>query len=409
MKKSNFYFRFLVAAFALALMFEVGCKTENIYKDPVPVNNTTDLTTYAYLKSKPGVYDSLLFLVDKLGLQKTLEDSTITTFAPSNLSFQIAIKNLNEVRRSQNKPAVYLKDIVSGVAALPRDLAKAKDDLLHIDTMTARYIIRKPFLSSDFSVGDGQTIYSVRHGYPMHGQRLYADGQGWQNGGSEIIEFANTKRSVFVPNWSKTTTSSVNIKSKNGIIHLLRPDHVFGFDEFVRRLTLVPFPKNLTLEDMTAYNSTAPRPPSTPFSVAFAGNYQDGAVSAGERIDKAFDNNVLTKFVGEFTNNNNAPTRVTYKFFTGPKVANAYTVASANDNHPRDPKSWRLEGSLDGVNYVLLDTRQDIIYSSFFETKVFDFPNTVAYGYYKLTILSTAGDGLIGFSEWSMNYREPVN
>ncbi|RZL18785.1 MAG: ATP/GTP-binding protein [Pedobacter sp.] len=406
MKKSNCYSRFLVAALMPLLMFQVGCKTEDTYSNAQPVNTSTELTTYAYLKSKPGIYDSLLFLVDKLGLQKTLEDSTITTFAPSNLSFQIAIKNLNEVRKTQNKPAVYLKDIVSGLALLPKDLQKAKEDLKHIDTMTARYIIRKSFLSSDFSVGDGQTILSVRHGYPMHGQRLYADSQGWQNGGSEIIEFANTKRSVFVPNWSKTTTSSVNIKSKNGIIHLLRPDHVFGFDEFVRRLTLVPAPTNLIFADMTAYNAALPKPATPPYSVRFNGGYVDGNVSAGERIDKLFDNNVLTKFIAEFTSNGNAPTYITYKFFGPPAVANVYTITSANDNHPRDPKSWRLEGSLDGTNFVQLDTRQDVVFSSYFETKLYDFPNTVAYQYYRLTILSNAGDGLMQVAEWTLNFRQ---
>ncbi|MFP5079792.1 ATP/GTP-binding protein [Pedobacter sp. JCM 36344] len=406
MKKSNFYSRFLVAALLPALMFQVGCKTEDGYIDGKPVDNTTNLTTYAYLKSKPGVYDSLLFLVDKLGLQKTLEDSTVTTFAPSNLSFQIAIKNLNQVRKSQNKPAVYLKELVSGLSLLPKDLPKAKADLAHIDTMVSRYVIRKSFLSSDFSVGDGQTIFSVRHGYPMHGQRLYADGQGWQNGGSEIIEFANTKRSVFVPNWSKTTTSSVNIKSKNGIIHLLRPDHVFGFDEFVRRLTLIPPPTNLIFNDIAKYSSALPKPASPPYSVTFRGNYQDGQVSGGERIDKLFDNNVLTKFISRFTDQGNDPTVITYKFFGGPAVANVYTLTSANDAHPRDPKSWRLEGSLNGTNWVQLDTRQDIDFSSYFETKLFDFPNTVAYGYYRLTILTNHGDGLFQMAEWSLNYRQ---
>jgi hypothetical protein len=406
MKKSNFYSRFLVAALLPALMFQVGCKTETIYTNAEPVNNSTDLTTYAYLKSKPGVYDSLLFLVDKLGLQKTLEDSTVTTFAPSNLSFQIAIKNLNEVRKSQNKPSVFLKDIVSGLSLLPKDLPKAKADLSHIDTMTARYIIRRQFLSSDFSVGDGQTILSVRHGYPMHGQRLYADAQGWQNGGSEIIEFANTKRSVFVPNWSKTTTSSVNIKSKNGIIHLLRPDHVFGFDEFVRRLTLVPPPANLVFADMVAYNNALPKPTTPPYAVKFNGDYQDGAVSGGERIDKLFDNNVLTKFIARFTEGNNNPTIITYKFYTGPQVANVYTITSANDEPPRDPKSWRLEGSLDGTTWVQLDTRQDIEFGSRYETKIFDFSNRVAYAYYRLTILTNRGDNLLQMAEWSLNFRQ---
>lgn len=406
MKRSNFYGKLLAAALVSALIFQVGCKTENTYRDSEPVNNSTSLNTYEYLKSKPGVYDSLLFLIDKLNLKVTLTDSTVTTFAPSNLSFQIAIKNLNEIRKAQGKPAVYLKDLTTGTAPLPKDLLKAQADLAHMDTMTTRYIIRKEFLSSDFSVGDGQTITSVRSAYPMHGQRVFADAQGWQNGGSEVIEFANTKRSVFVPNWSKTTTTSVNIKTKNGIVHLLRPDHVFGFDEFVRRLTLVPPPLNLTFIDMNAYKAALPQPASPPYSVTFAGTYQDGQVSAGERIDKLFDNNVLTKFIARFTDQGNAPTVIVYKPFLGPTRANVYTMTSANDARDRDPKSWRLEGSLDGTNWVQLDTRQDIDFSSRYETKIFDFPNTVAYSYYRLTILTNNGGGLFQMAEWTLNYRQ---
>jgi hypothetical protein len=83
-----------------------------------------------------------------------------------------------------------------------------------------------------------------------------------------------------------------------------------------------------------------------------------------------------------------------------------YTITSANDAQARDPKSWRLEGSLDGTNWVQLDTRQEIEFSSRFETRIYDFANTVAYGYYRLTILTNRGDGLFQMAEWTMNFRQ---
>jgi hypothetical protein len=408
MKRSNFYSKYLVALLLGALIFQVGCKRESGFYEQENINTGTDLNMYDYLKSKPGVYDSLLFLIDAFKMQSYLKDSSVTLFAPSNSSFQIALLNLNNIRRAQNKDAVFLKDIVVGTTTVTRDLAKKKADSMNLDTMVSRYIIRGLFKSADFSVGDGRPLISARSAFPMHGRRLYADAQGWQNGGSEVIEFADTKRSVFVPNWSTTTTSSVNIQAKNGVVHLLEPDHVFGFDEFSRRLTLIPPPKNLILDDMAAYKAALVENPNLPkpFSVKFNGTYEDGQVSGGERIDKLFDNNILTKFIARFIEGNNNPIKITYSFFSGPKVANVYTVSSANDAKLRDPKAWVLDGSLDGTNWVQLDTRQDQDFNSRFETKIYDFKNTVAYKYYRLTVVSNLGDNLFQMSEWSLNYRE---
>jgi hypothetical protein len=409
MKRSNFYSKYLVALLLGALIFQVGCKREAGYYKQENINTGTDLNMYDYLKSKTGVYDSLLFLIDAFKMKAYLTDSNVTLFAPSNSSFQTAMLNLNNIRRAQNKNAVFLREIVVGTTTVKKELAKKKADSMNLDTMVSRYIIRGLFKSGDFSVGDGRELISARSAFPMHGKRLYADAQGWQNGGSEVIEFANTKRSVFVPNWATTTTSSVNIQAKNGVIHLLEPDHVFGFDEFSRRLTLIPPPKNLVLEDMNAWKTavaTLPVAPPKPYGVTFNGDYIDGQVSAGEKIDKLFDNNVLTKFIARFLEGGNAPIKMTYSFYVKPQVANVYTIASANDVKARDMKSWKLEGSLDGTNWVQLDTRQDQDFNSRFETKIYDFPNTVAYRHYRLTILSNLGDNLFQMSEWSLNFRE---
>jgi hypothetical protein len=408
MKRSNFYSKYLVALLLGALIFQVGCKRESGYYKQENINTGTDLNMYDYLKSKPGVYDSLLFLIDAFKMKSYLTDSNVTLFAPSNSSFQIALLNLNNIRRAQNKDAVFLKDIVVGTTTVIRDLAKKKADSMNLDTMVSRYIIRGLFKSTDFSVGDGRPLVSARSAFPMHGKRVYADAQGWQNGGSEVIEFANTKRSVFVPNWATTTTSSVNIQAKNGVVHLLEPDHVFGFDEFSRRLTLIPPPKNLILDDMAAWKAALVADPTLPkpYSVKFNGTYEDGQVSGGERIDKLFDNNILTKFIARFVEGNNNPIKITYSFYGGPKVANVYTISSANDAKLRDPKSWVLDGSLDGTNWVQLDTRQDQDFNSRFETKIYDFKNTVAYKYYRLTVVTNLGDNLFQMAEWSLNYRE---
>lgn len=393
MKKSNLYSRYLVAVFFSALVFLIGCTKEKGFYATDNINAGTTLDTYAYLKSKPGVYDSLLLVIDKLGLKQTLQDSTVTLFAVSNASFQIAIKNLNNIRKSKGQNAVFLSQIASGKAVLSGDIGKAKADSANLDTMVSQYIIKRAYKSTDFTVGDGQNIFSVRGNYPMHGKRLYADAQGMQNGGSEIVEFANTKRSVFVPNWSLATTSSVNIKTKNGMVHLLQSDHVFGFDEFVRRLTFTPPPQNLFLNIGGQWLMTFQ-----------SSDTFDGKISPGEKFIKVYDGNVLTKFLGEFNANTN---KITMQWTSPePIVSNVYTLTSANDSQARDPKSWKLEGSLDGINFVTIDTQQDQVFESRFQTKIYDFDNKIAWKHYRITILTNRGDGLFQLAEWTMNFRQ---
>ena len=417
MKRSTLLGRYIAAMVVVAMIFQTSCKKEAGYHDQDNVINAADLNTYDYLKSKTGVYDSLLLLVDKMGIKKTLTDSIVTVFAPSNSSFQIAIANLNVVRRANGLTPIYLTQLAAGDKAITNTKlkAKAKQDSIMLDTMVSRYIIRKSYLANAFAVGDGQFINAVRGGYPMHAQRIYADAQGFQNGGSEVIEFANTKRSLFVKNWSKTTTTSVNIKTKNGIVHLLRPDHVFGFDEFVSRSTFVPPPPSVfdLKNDKIAVTFTA------------GSNYFDGQVSPGENLKKLLDGSVLTKFIS-FVDIG----RSYYPTFTWtPKdkngvnvgrVANCYTMTTANDSklyRGRDPRAFKIEGTLGDpesttATWVQLDIRQDQDWTTNYQQKTFDFPNTVAYKGYRLVILLTGTgsslDNLFQISEWTMNYREQI-
>jgi hypothetical protein len=347
MKRSTLLGKYIAAMVVVAMIFQTSCKKETGDYTAVPVPSAVNLNTYDYLKSKTGVYDSLLLLVDKMGIKKTLTDSAVTVFAPSNSSFQIAIANLNLVRRANGLTPIYLTQLAAGDKAITNAKlkAKAKQDSIMLDTMVSMYIIRKKFHAVDFAVGDGQFIAAVRGGYPMHGQRKYADAQGFQNGGSEIIEFANTKRSLFTDRWKKSNTTSVNIETKNGIVHLLEPKHIFGFEDFVSRMTFVPPPPSVFNFKTDAFKVTFPS----------GLNYTDGQVSPGETLKKLFDGSVLTKFISKASVQNSwYPTLYwTPKDANGVnvgRVSNSYTLTSANDSklyRGRDPRAFSIEGTLD--------------------------------------------------------------
>src|SRR5690606_24792872 len=205
----------------LGLLLVSACAKDGGYYKPVGIDKHFDGDTYAYLKSKPGVYDSLIQVIDRLELQSTLRDSNITLFALTNASFQLAINNLNNIRFLADKPSEYLSTI----------------DYDHLDTMLTQYIIRGKYPTDSMVLQDGIGLTAVRYDYPMHAKLARTTSSGFLEGGPATIDFSDTKRSQFRRNWITTTTGSINIETANAFVHVVNGDHVFGFDDFISRLT----------------------------------------------------------------------------------------------------------------------------------------------------------------------------
>jgi hypothetical protein len=110
----------------------------------------------------------------------------------------------------------------------------------------------------------------------------------------------------------------------------------------------------------------------------------------GEGASQAFDNNTGTKYLN-FDKKNAG---VTVKLSQG-RVVQKFTLTTANDYSGRDPTSYKLYGSNDGVNWTLI--KQDSL--SLSETRFWTSPeisvaNTTAYVYYYILFPTTkAGDG----------------
>lgn len=344
-----------------------ACKKDGGSYDSANANKKVPLNTYDYLKSKPGVFDSLIAVVDRLGLKQTLTDSNITLFAVTNQSFQLAVTNLNRLRKQSDKDPQYLSFV----------------DRAQLDTMVSYYIIRGKYISDSLQLQDGLDVFSVRFGYPMHAKSSRASASGFEKGGPEIIDFSNTKRSKFVKFWSSTTTGSNNIETTNGVVHVVTPDHIFGFDEFVTRLTFNPPPPDLI------------KLVGGKLSVLRDNN---GGPDNGEGSKKVIDGDDHTKYLCEFQG------RVWMKFeFKEPVVSSVYTLTSANDAEDRDPRAWVFEGSNDDTNWDELDRRFNFFFEERYQLKVFNFPNTTAYKYYRIDISEVNGSGLYQLAEWTIN------
>ena len=109
-----------------------------------------------------------------------------------------------------------------------------------------------------------------------------------------------------------------------------------------------------------------------------------------EGPNSAFDNNPNTKYL----NFDKANAGVTVQLNTG-KVVTGFTVTTANDFSGRDPTSYKLYGSNDGVTWVLIKEDSITLSNSRFTTSsTISVANTTAYAYYFMLFPTTkAGQG----------------
>ena len=111
---------------------------------------------------------------------------------------------------------------------------------------------------------------------------------------------------------------------------------------------------------------------------------------SGEGAAQAFDGNVNTKYLN-FDKKNAG---VTVKLSQG-RVVQKFTITTANDFSGRDPTSYKLYGSNNGVNWTLI--KQDSLSlseSRFWTSPEIQTGNTTAYVYYFILFPTTkSGDG----------------
>lgn len=78
----------------------------------------------------------------------------------------------------------------------------------------------------------------------------------------------------------------------------------------------------------------------------------------GENSTMLMDGNILTKYTmgGKDGRLFTYPLIITINFSEA-QLVKTYCIGSSNDNPPRDPKTWTIQGSNDGVSWEILDTR----------------------------------------------------
>lgn len=113
---------------------------------------------------------------------------------------------------------------------------------------------------------------------------------------------------------------------------------------------------------------------------------QHGDSPENEGPAMLFDNNENTKFLSF--------QKDTWVQLESPEafVISSYALSSANDQPARDPKSWTLFASNDGINFDILDKQSSLVFDKRKQTHQIQVKSRKAYRYFRLQMQFTTTD-----------------
>ncbi|WP_160716517.1 carbohydrate-binding protein [Chitinophaga solisilvae] len=211
--------------FLLFAVMTVACnKGMDDYRHAAP-KSTVTVSTYEFLQQQGALYDTLLLLIDRVKLTDTLKSQQVTFFVPQDISIQTAINNLNFSRKRLGRNGNWTLDSVP---------------LIVWDSLLRRYLLRGIVDADSLRYADGAELVSL-YGHGMNGKTSATNASGAVNGGTQRLLYSDKNNSRFSKDWSVAATQNADVKTKNGMLHVLESTHVFGFTSFVSKA----FPESL--------------------------------------------------------------------------------------------------------------------------------------------------------------------
>lgn len=194
------------------------------YRNAKPVSEV-GVSTYDFLRAQGTLYDTLLRIIDNVHLTEILKNDQVTFFIPQDNSIETAMRNVNFARERLGDPGNWTMDSVP---------------LTVWDSLLRRYILPGIVDADSLRYADGADLVSL-YNYGMNGKMSRTNASGVVGGGTEVVQFSDKNNSRFIKDWSTALTQNVDIKTKNGLMHILESRHVFGFTSFVGKA----YPKSL--------------------------------------------------------------------------------------------------------------------------------------------------------------------
>jgi len=121
-----------------------------------------------------------------------------------------------------------------------------------------------------------------------------------------------------------------------------------------------------------------------------------GVASSNENSSSSgnvFDYNPLTSY-SSTSDPDNTPVWISYKM-AYPKAVNSYSVVAPLFGLPMMPKNWTFEGSHDGSNWFVLDTRTNEVGWTAAESRTYSFVNNQKYKNYRIRVTSNNAVGAL--------------
>lgn len=210
--------KLIKAIVLLSLLIVVGCKKtyfNTASKVPVDLSGNLNMSTVDYLKSHPETFDTLATLIKLTGLEEAVNAKGNTFFAPRDYSIHNFFKLLYP--DPQKQPAT--------LDAIPQA------DMDGIASVLKNYIIP----NQQITRGSLATTYSYATTYGGRKARfniITSDYLGNVNMGAKSIVFSlNVSAVSSVEIYQPVTVATADLKSTNGIVHILDSStHIFGFN-----------------------------------------------------------------------------------------------------------------------------------------------------------------------------------
>ncbi|CAL1519832.1 fasciclin domain-containing protein [Chitinophaga sp. MM2321] len=210
----------LLLLLALAVWL-TACK-KDYYNDTGLQKGVFPGSSYEFLQSQPYFFDTVATVIQLAGLENVLRDSTITFFAPTDYSVQMAMAIVNSDRHANFKDSLQLADIPSEV------WRKYLSRYIFRDKFMLKDIPR--FMSSQPEVYPGMNMESWQ-GYIMNLGVLFSDYNGTRDVGPRQVMIADMG-SLDNPVYNISLVATSDLQTKNGVIHVLDANHQLGFNPF---------------------------------------------------------------------------------------------------------------------------------------------------------------------------------
>ena len=103
-----------------------------------------------------------------------------------------------------------------------------------LERMLCKYIIKGSYDTDNILANEGNaSLNSLKYNYQMNIECSRKPASGFVGGGVKQLICSDMKNSQVKDNWNRVSTVWNDVYTNNGIIHILSPQHSFGFDEVI--------------------------------------------------------------------------------------------------------------------------------------------------------------------------------